>query len=154
VPVEFQIADASSSDLDMVEADLVVALHACGHLSDVALAHAINRDAGFVIVPCCFNSNPHLTIPGTSQTAVHDWLGIPASDWTALKLLAEIQGDIPLASEAIRILCAVRAKAVRKKMLQKNPEQDRKIEIRQFPIEYSTRNTVLIGTCGSRRLSN
>jgi hypothetical protein len=95
-----------------------------------------------------------LTIPGTSQTAVHDWLGIPASDWTALKLLAEIQGDIPLASEAISILCAVRAKAVRKKMLQKNPGKDRKIEIRQFPIEYSTRNTVLIGSCGGRRLSN
>lgn len=149
LPVDFQLADASSSDLETVEADLVVALHACGHLSDIALAHAINREAGFVIVPCCFNSNPQLTIPGTGKVAVHDWLGIPAGDWAALKLLAEVQGDIPLANEAIGILCAIRANAAKSKMLKKDLGRDRKIEIRQFPIEYSTRNTVLVGMCSA-----
>eukprot|EP00980_Cylindrotheca_fusiformis_P029446 scaffold23476_cov125-Cylindrotheca_fusiformis.AAC.14 len=154
LPVNFQLADASSSDLDVIKADVVVALHACGHLSDIALAHAVNRDAGFVIVPCCFNSNPHLTIPGPNKTAVHDWLGLPESDWNVLKLLAEVQGDIPFANEAIGILCAVRAEAARSRMLQRGTLKGGKVEIRQFPIEYSTRNTVLVGTCDGRRLSD
>ena len=207
LPVNFQFADASNSDLlDAVDGDVVVALHACGHLSDIALAHAIHRRAGFVIVPCCFNSNPHLTIPvsGSSSsnskqpsTTVPDWLGIPSSDWSALKLLAEVQDDIPLASEAIGIICAVRAEAAKKKILSMNDISkenikaeidvdidvdnaagnnnnnnnnsnnnsnnnddddnigetadddlsERKIEIRSFPIQYSTRNTVLVGMC-------
>ena len=199
LPVNFQFADASNSDLlDAVDGDVVVALHACGHLSDIALAHAIHRRAGFVIVPCCFNSNPHLTIPvsGSSSsnskqpsTTVPDWLGIPSSDWSALKLLAEVQDDIPLASEAIGIICAVRAEAAKKKILLMNDiskenikaeidadidvdnaagnnnnnnndddndnigetadddPSERNIEIRSFPIQYSTRNTVLVGMC-------
>jgi hypothetical protein len=154
VPVEFQIADASSSSaLKEVQADVVVALHACGHLSDVALAHAIQRRAGFVIVPCCFNSNPHLRIPSSSSSSpvretVPDWLGVPPEDWSALKLLAEVQGDIPLASEAIGILCAVRAEAARKKMISEDENMEEPdIKIRSFPIQYSTRNTVLVGLC-------
>lgn len=148
LPVEFQIADASSSDVvDHIEADVVVALHACGHLSDVALAHAVYRRAGFVIVPCCFNSNPHLQIP-KSKRSVPDWLGLPPEDWAALKLLAEVQGDIPLASEAIAMVCAVRAEAVTKHlMMRNNHEPVPNISIRSFPIQYSTRNTVLMGMC-------
>mmetsp|Transcript_422 Transcript_422/g.1056 ORF Transcript_422/g.1056 Transcript_422/m.1056 type:complete len:175 (-) Transcript_422:441-965(-) len=163
LPVDFQFADASNSNLlDAVDADVVVALHACGHLSDVALNHAIHRRAGFVIVPCCFNSNPHLMIPKVSEkntlTAVPDWLGLPPGDWSALKLLAEVQDNIPFASEAIGIICAIRAEAAKKKMaIEKNKEHhgdisrsinpDRNIEIKRFPIQYSTRNTVLVGKC-------
>ncbi len=147
LPVDFQFADASHSNLlDAVDADVVVALHACGHLSDVALNHAVHRQAGFVIVPCCFNSNPHLMIPSSNADGeskliqVPDWLGLPVGDWSALKLLAEVQDDIPLASQAIGILCAVRAQAAKNKT-------GRSIEIKSFPIQYSTRNTVLVGKC-------
>jgi 2-polyprenyl-3-methyl-5-hydroxy-6-metoxy-1,4-benzoquinol methylase len=170
LPVDFQFADASNSNLlDAVDADIVVALHACGHLSDVALNHAVHRRAGFVIVPCCFNSNPHLMIPSndggngndknSNLISVPDWLGLSVGDWSALKLLAEVQDDIPLASEAIGILCAIRAEAVKKKsMMTINKEEDygnssgnfnvdRAIEIKSFPIQYSTRNTVLVGKC-------
>lgn len=154
IPVDFQLADASNgSALKDVQADVVVALHACGHLSDVALAHAIQRRAGFVIVPCCFNSNPHLEIPSLSplikKESVSEWLGIPAEDWSSLKLLAEVQGDIPLASKAIGILCAVRVEAARKKLLLSSSTkgQTPAIKILTFPIQYSTRNTVLVGLC-------
>ena len=148
LPVDFQFADASNSNLlDAVDADVVVALHACGHLSDIALNHAVHRQAGFVIVPCCFNSNPHLMIPSNDDgranlTPVPEWLGLPVGDWAALKLLAEVQDDIPLASEAIGILCAIRAEAAKKKN-----SVDRPIAIKSFPIQYSTRNTVLVGKC-------
>eukprot|EP00536_Pseudo-nitzschia_multiseries_P005665 jgi/Psemu1/285945/fgenesh1_pg.109_\ len=163
LPVDFQFADASNSNLlDAVDADVVVALHACGHLSDVALNHAIHRRAGFVIVPCCFNSNPHLMIPESkinTLTSVPEWLGIPPGDWSALKLLAEVQGNIPLASEAIGIICAIRAQAAHQKMtIEKNRDEaigydsvtddsEGKIAIKSFPIQYSTRNTVLVGKC-------
>ncbi|VEU38526.1 unnamed protein product [Pseudo-nitzschia multistriata] len=163
LPVDFQFADASNSNLlDAVDADVVVALHACGHLSDVALNHAIHRRAGFVIVPCCFNSNPHLMIPVSKKntlTKVQDWLGLPPGDWSALKLLAEVQDNIPLASEAIGIICAIRAQAAKNKMAMEKKDdsnesaasrvvdQDREITIKSFPIQYSTRNTVLIGKC-------
>jgi hypothetical protein len=65
-----------------------------------------------------------------------------------LKLLAEVQGDIPLASEAIAMVCAVRAEAVTKHlMMRNNHEPVPNISIRSFPIQYSTRNTVLMGMC-------
>ncbi|GAX28248.1 hypothetical protein FisN_27Hh102 [Fistulifera solaris] len=148
-PVVFEVADASRT-LDTISADVVVALHACGHLSDVALAHAVQRQAGFVIVPCCFNSNPHLTIPSQEEeTTVEEWLGIPAVDWSALKKLAEVQSDIALARQAMELICAIRAEAVQNHWM-KSPNKNSKarieVAIRQFPIEYSTRNTVLVGS--------
>jgi len=146
VPVNYQVADASSVELE-VSADVVVALHACGHLSDVALAHAVHCGAGFVICPCCFNSNPYLRVPSSSSMlTVSEWLGLPEEDWSALKLLAEVQGDIPLASKATGVICAVRAKAVEEKRLDFFGTK-KAVEIRSFPIQYSTRNTVLVGMC-------
>ena len=118
--------------------DIVVALHACGHLSDVALAHAIQHEAGFVICPCCFLSNPTLSIPGTGEK-VEDFLDIPSSEWWALKYLAEVQGDATLSSEAIHTICAVRADAVSRK------SPNCLIDIKSFPIQYSTRNICLVG---------
>lgn len=149
LPVDFSLADASQA-LN-VTADVVVALHACGHLSDVALAHALQRQAGFVIVPCCFNSNPQLQIPidSHSQRSVPEWLGIPSEDWSALKRLAEIQGDISLANEAISTICAVRAEAVRS-TFDSNHSLESLISIKRFPVEFSTRNTVLVGHCRRR----
>jgi 2-polyprenyl-3-methyl-5-hydroxy-6-metoxy-1,4-benzoquinol methylase len=147
-PVVFEVADASRT-LDNIPADVVVALHACGHLSDVALAHAVQRQAGFVIVPCCFNSNPYLKIPSHDETTVEEWLGISAVDWSVLKKLAEMQGDIGLARQAMELICAIRADAVKnqwKKEPNKNGKCQVKVAIRQFPIEYSTRNTVLVGS--------
>jgi hypothetical protein len=112
----------------------------------VALAHAVRRGAGFVICPCCFNSNPHLLVPATVRQSVPEWLGLPPEDWAALKLLAEVQGDIPLASKAIGTICALRARAAKEKLTQElNIEPN--IEIRSFPIQYSTRNTVLVSMC-------
>jgi len=35
--------------------DMVVALHACGYLSDLALEYAVRRKASFMICPCCYS---------------------------------------------------------------------------------------------------
>lgn len=138
VPVDFVHADAASHSLDDVKADVVVALHACGHLTDVALAHAVQRGAGFVICPCCFRSNAQLRIPNTMRQVVEDWLGLSANDWNALKLIAEVQGDTALQSEATATICAIRAHAA-------NLKSGVEVSIKSFPIQYSTRNICLVG---------
>jgi hypothetical protein len=48
--VRYNAQDATT--LDVAGVDVVVALHACGTLSDVALGHAVSQGAGFVICPC------------------------------------------------------------------------------------------------------
>lgn len=47
--VRYNAQDATTLNVDGV--DIVVALHACGSLSDVALGHAVSQGAGFVICP-------------------------------------------------------------------------------------------------------
>lgn len=148
--VKFHMADASSGpDLAGVEADVVVALHACGHLTDVALAHAVQRRAGFVIAPCCFNSNRQLTLPTRSgdKLLVHEWHGVPEHDWAMLKTVAEIQGDIATASKGMNILCGLRAQTVAQKLDERGraEQQGCVVDILAFPIEFSTRNLVMVG---------
>jgi SAM-dependent methyltransferase len=157
-PVTFQVADASESVLKESKADLVVSLHGCGHLSDIALAHALHRRASFVIAPCCFRSNSHLKIPTDSngkeaRVPVHEWLGIPEEDWSKLKLLAEVQGDIASANLGMTIINSLRTKAMNNKLrILENNEHTQtsgKIEMLSFPVEYSTRNIVLVGRVAS-----
>jgi SAM-dependent methyltransferase len=151
--VNFQLADASSSKLAEVDADVVVGLHACGHLTDIALAHAVERRASFVIVPCCFNSNSHLTIPKDDpnpRTLVHEWLEIPEPHWSHLKHLAELQGNVAASSLGMHLMCAVRAHSVKKKLYQASTGDGKRnphvhVEILSFPIEFSTRNMALVG---------
>ena len=138
--IDFQWADASHPDeLKDIDADLVCALHACGHLTDVALVHAINRNASFVVAPCCFKSNRHLLLPSThTQQEVHDWLGISACDWSVLKSVAEIQGDRPAAKLGMHSVLAVRAERV-------SASGRMNVDILSFPVQYSTRNFVMVG---------
>ena len=116
--IKFEARDATTLPFDDV--DVVVALHACGVLSDVALGHATCQGAGFVICPCCFKSNPHLrvSIPAeesggvTKLVTAEEFLGVDPSEYVHLKHLAELQGDINIASKAMHTICGLRALAV------------------------------------------
>jgi protein-L-isoaspartate O-methyltransferase len=151
--VQYQVADASQFIPEKQGMDMVVALHACGHLSDVALAHAVqNKAHGFVICPCCFSSNLFLRVPAsardskqTRQMSVEEFLDIAPLAWTALKSVAEVQGDATLASQGIHTICAVRAEAVAKQLESSDNVKEMQIEIKSFPIQYSTRNICLVG---------
>ena len=44
--------------------DLVVALHACGGLSDAALGWAVSRGCCFLVCPCCYLKTPQLVPMG------------------------------------------------------------------------------------------
>lgn len=144
------VSDDNVSEKTNDNYDVVVALHACGALSDVALGHAVVNKAGFVITPCCFRSNPFLRVSlpcngndGALQQQLvspSQWLGMKEKDMVALTQAAEIQGDIKVAGEAIHTLCALRAKAVRK-----NGRANIDIQVKTFPIGLSTRNYCIVG---------
>jgi 2-polyprenyl-3-methyl-5-hydroxy-6-metoxy-1,4-benzoquinol methylase len=149
--VKYLVADASTVDLTAYgRFDLVVALHACGGLTDVALGHAVNQQTPFVICPCCFCSNPQLFIPRSKQNentgtkrpplSIGQWLKIGCQEYQSLKITAELQSDLNLANRAIHSICAVRLSAVAQ-----HATIELDVSIKTFPIAYSTRNFCLVG---------
>eukprot|EP00986_Skeletonema_menzelii_P008728 scaffold3792_cov160-Skeletonema_menzelii.AAC.5 len=149
--IRFDAMDATKVDVQSNK-DVVVALHACGALSDVALGHAVSQGAGFVICPCCFRSNPHLrvSIPkGNSDVELvtaEEFLDVDPDQYTSLKQLAELQGDIKLASKAMHTINALRASAVNRLWQSKKGSPERiSTSVKTFPIGFSTRNFCLVG---------
>jgi SAM-dependent methyltransferase len=145
--IEYNVGDATSVDMEGV--DVVVALHACGALSDVAMGHAVANGAAFVVCPCCFRSNPHLRvrIPGQRPlVTVSEWLQTDHQDVHALQQLAEVQGDIQMAGQAIHSICALRAAAARYHYSTNPSDNDLAVQIKTFPISFSTRNFCIVGT--------
>ncbi|KAG7350586.1 methyltransferase domain containing protein [Nitzschia inconspicua] len=158
--VNFQFADASTSMLDGIEADVIISLHVCGHLTDVALFHAFHRNISFVIVPCCFKSNSHLKIPVDLSSGkgrpVNEWLEIPAEDWSQLKSIAEIQGNISVSNLGMRLICGIRANTIQRKLQAKRSvhcgDYASFLRISSFPVQYSTRNLAMIGYLNARSI--
>jgi Methyltransferase domain len=147
VVIQYTVADASTVDLrDYGQVDLVVALHACGALTDVALGHALCHQAAFVICPCCFCSNPGLLVPERrnqqqSLLSVPEWLGIEATQYDKVKNLAELQGDTMIASVAMHTICGMRLAAV-----ERHAAISMDLSLHAFPVAFSTRNVCLVGT--------
>jgi SAM-dependent methyltransferase len=148
--IEYNVGDATA--IDMAGVDIVVALHACGALSDVAMGHAVTNGAAFVVCPCCFRSNPHLRVrlPDQRQlVTVSEWLQTDHQDVEALQQLAEVQGDIQLAGQAIHSICALRAAAAQHhydSSTTRPNDNDLTVQIKTFPISFSTRNFCIVGT--------
>lgn len=174
--VRYHVGDASviaheENGVDHEAIDLVVALHACGTLTDIALYRALYHNAAFVICPCCFQSNKHLSIRHgveddgkytlksgnvtTTSTilpltlSVEDWLGISLREYDLLCLLAERQGE-PLARTAMHTIAALRTRAFlhhhsSSRRMVVSSSTSSWVQIRSFPIQYSTRNLVLVG---------
>lgn len=133
--------------------DIIIALHACGALSDVALGYAVSNKASFVITPCCFRSNPHLhvSIPyvmnrnETVSLTPSEWLGLDEKSMISLTKAAELQGDIASADVAIHTICALRARAVEKNWRGEKGIEMLDIRIKTFPFGFSTRNYCIVG---------
>ena len=151
--IRYDAQDATTLDVSGV--DVVVALHACGALSDVALGHAAREGAGFVICPCCFRSNPQLRValPAPSLkddielVTVDEWLHVESAAYESLIQLAELQGDIGMSSTAMHSICGLRARAVQRcwQNSRWRPEVQISTKIKSFPIGFSTRNLCLVG---------
>ena len=143
--IRFDVGDAMK--VELTEVDVIVALHACGALSDVAIGHAVKNGASFVVCPCCFRSNPHLKVPSHhGLLPVSDWLQIDDKQMVALQQVAEIQGDMKMAGKAIHSICALRAASAQNYYNSGIEEGvNLEISIKTFPIGFSTRNFCIVG---------
>ena len=76
VPANLELLHGDAAALaamgELESIDVACGMHACGGLSDLIIAHAVQQGAGFVVSTCCFHSNMELPIPG--QTTRDEWL--------------------------------------------------------------------------------
>lgn len=158
--VKYGVGDASDSNnienlLNSKEEqfDIIVALHACGALTDVALGHAVTNAAGFVITPCCFRSNDFLNISLKKSDnddiqiyRPHEWLNMEEEKLFSLTSAAELQGDVKNSGDAIHTLSSLRAEAVRRHLHGTLHDSTLDISLKTFPISFSTRNYCIVGT--------
>ena len=120
--------------------DLVVGLHACGDLSDLALEFARKVDASFLICPCCYNKRlvPNYDPPW------HPMLGEKLSPTQRLAE-SQIRSD---SFRAMKIINSLRLQSYTNEQQSRTPNEPR-FCMETYPSEYSLRNIVLIGRSNS-----
>jgi len=115
-----------------------------------------------VYIISCFRSNPHLRIAlpvqnredsGQATASQSSWLSLEENELEAIKLAAELQGDVCTSSKAIHTLCALRVKAVmnhRKSLFDQSIMRTSNnlldVKLKTFPIGFSTRNYCIVGS--------
>ncbi|RJQ15568.1 methyltransferase [Candidatus Woesearchaeota archaeon] len=85
----FQQIDITKQPLP--EADALVALHACGTLTDMLMEHAMKEHMPFAIMPCCYSKDRHY-FPGNGGFAfqeqiTHERLLFARGQYADVKLL-------------------------------------------------------------------
>lgn len=115
--------------------DLVVALHACGDLSDLALDFASRHECPFVVCPCCFTR--HL-IPDLYPPWYH---AVDAKELEVLQRLAERENR-DMSQRAMMIVNSLRLHYYFVETCNYTPNN---ISLEEYPSTYSLRNYVLVG---------
>ena len=138
--VRFACGDAARLLPPRRGVDLVVALHACGGLSDVALRFAARCAASALVVSCCWNKHRRLCPPAR-------W-GVTPRAKEVLCRLAE--SSEPRACRPAReAVCSLRLRALERDVARAGCTA--RMEIKLFPEEYSKQNWVLCAAVDPRR---
>lgn len=111
--------------------DLVVALHACGDLSDLAMAFAIRLSIPFVVCPCCYTKR---YIPKFQPVWYNCWTD---HEVQVLSRLAELNERPQESRRARRIINSTRLGCL--------DENEWDIYLEEYESKSSLRNLVLIG---------
>jgi len=118
---------------DLRNVDLLVALHACGGLSDAALGFAACRQIAFLVCPCCHLKHAALE-------PADGWASLcPEEVASILRQLAE-RDRCSVARRALEAIAALRLRA-----LERSVGTSMRLKLATFPEEYSMRNIILIG---------
>ena len=126
--VSFACADARTVEMDGVR--LLVALHACGGLSDLALELAARCGCAALVCTCCFNKHRSLC---------------PATHWGAQEEQKDVlcrmadSVDDEVSMEARRVVSCMRLGRLR----DESRERRLAAAIRTFPAAFSRQNVVL-----------
>jgi SAM-dependent methyltransferase len=117
------------------DVDLVVALHACGDLSDLAIHFAKTRGCDFVVCPCCYTKRCIANFtPGWCQL-------VGEGSSSTLGRLAETDLRPDVSRRAMQIINSLRMHCLQ-------PKCD--VSLEEYSSDLSKRNLVLVGMakCG------
>ena len=125
--------------------DFVVALHACGDLSDLAIHFAVKNKLEFLICPCCYTKRylaPKF-VPSWYQACImkasseqNTQINDIERRVDSLTRLAELNERSDLSRRAILVINSMRVAVCK----------DMKIELEEYCAESSKRNVVLVGS--------
>ena len=108
--ISTRLVDCAELGPHLNEDDCVVALRACGAVTDMAIAAAVSKGAAFVVSPCCLWKAVARTTSGRMPTTAPDELAYPRSEWlTNFEISAEdystlVDADDPPAARASAML--------------------------------------------------
>jgi len=152
--------------------DLVVALHACGGLTDAVLLHALFLEAAFIVCPCCFTKlrrakktivsledasigyaneiskcfEPAATHKERTQDAGSTEAGLFAEHFGAFMDLLCLLAESPLRDASWTAMVAVNSLRFRAlQRLHSCNDAHLTLQMKQFDASYSLRNIVLFG---------
>lgn len=141
------------------QVDLVVALHACGDLSDAALSYATECGCSFVICPCCYTKRYSLVrnfVPPYMQQQAQWCTPIPV---TNEDMSAPVDDTVVEESSPVTVVCRLaelneRPDVNRRAMIVVNSARlccaavggsYHQVQLEEYCSTYSRRNLVLVG---------
>ena len=114
--------------------DLVVALHACGDLSDLALDFAQKRNVSFVICPCCYNKR---LVPEYGPP----WHKLLGDKLSHTQRIAESE----IRTESLRAMTIINSLRLHSYYGAELSDTRPNLSMDTFSATYSLRNVVLVG---------
>jgi SAM-dependent methyltransferase len=130
--------------------DVVVALHACGDLTDAVLDYVWVEQIPFLICPCCYNKK----LVGSFVPAWHRYY---AKDGQTTRATLERLAESEVRSVSLRAATLINSMRLGASVQQKHDQEADmdgnsssathgwSLSLEQFPSKYSLRNIVLVG---------
>ena len=132
--IDFVLADMADfvAQENPPSIDLVVALHACGDLSDLAVSFASKMNATFVICPCCYGKRH---IPSFTPK----WENLCDKESQAvLRRVSELNEKPEVSRLSMKVINSMRFRCMQ--------EEQYCVTLEQYDISKSVRNHVFVGT--------
>jgi len=159
---KYSAMENSNSKENIPFFDVVVALHACGDLSDLALQFAHQIGAKFVICPCCYSKRFFNVEPTWAQYYKDTYYfqnhkgddkdGDDAEAENSIKTvrrLAELNERPEISQRAMHVINSLRLQALQKQQADNSQDvavlQTKNMTLEEYENTFSKRNIVLVG---------
>ena len=159
---KYSAMENSNSKENIPFFDVVVALHACGDLSDLALQFAHQIGAKFVICPCCYSKRFFNVEPTWAQYYKDTYYfqnhkgddkdGDDAEAENSIKTvrrLAELNERPEISQRAMHVINSLRLHALQKQQAENSQDvavlQTKNMTLEEYENTFSKRNIVLVG---------
>ena len=151
VQVDFLSFMLNKDEDAMVRPDVVVALHACGDLTDAVLDYARMEQIQFLICPCCYNKKL-IGDAGCMEVSFTSWWDNMwcANDDDAARKRATLErlAESEVRSVSLRaatLINSMRLASFKQTLYGQEASRCLSLSLERFPSMYSLRNIVLVG---------